>query len=571
MHTAVTVVRYANLALYVALGIASWRAWHRRRSTAAGWSAATFGLFGGTVALLTFVPGSTDQPLWEWLVKVGLAGLVLFPYFLYRFMAAFDPPGRGLERFAFLFTAALVVWTLALPNIPREGEPRGVTFEAFVLAFLIHWTTFSSIAAYRLWRAGRGQPSVARLRMRLLALGSIGLTLALLISGPGVGGEGLRLAIQLLSFASALLFFLALVTPAFLRTLWRRPEQERLREAVAGLMGAGTRAEIADALLPHVTALVGARGSALVGRGGETIGTHGVAGAATPPSRIELPSGELVVWTSPLTPFFGREEIDLLGSLGVLLALALERAGTLEREREATQRLRELNELKDTFLSAVSHELRTPLTAILGFSLTLEERWPDLRRDQVRELTSQLVVAARRLERMLSDLLDLDRLSRGVLEPRLEQVDVAAVVERTLADMELEGSEPVVETQTAVAPVDVAKLERIVENLVYNAHRHTPDGTRVWVHVSSVVGGVEVVVADDGPGVPQELRRRIFEPFERGSSSDPTTGTGIGLSLVARFAALHGGRVWVDDRPGGGAAFHVLLPQETAREPVTVY
>jgi two-component system sensor histidine kinase KdpD len=278
-------------------------------------------------------------------------------------------------------------------------------------------------------------------------------------------------------------------------------------------------------------------------------------------------SGELLLWTSPLTPFFGREEMEMLRSTTVLLALALERADTLERERRASERLRELNELKDTFLSAVSHELRTPLTAILGFAMTLEQRFDELAPDRARGLARELVTAAERLEGMLADLLDLDRLRRGVLEPRLEEVDVAALAQRTVEAMTLD-RRPIVEAEPAVAAVDVAKVERIIENLVYNAYKHTPPGTRVWLSVKALDDGVQLTVADEGPGVPEELRQRIFEPFERGDLAH-APGSGIGLSLVTRFAALHRGRSWVEERVGGGAAFHVFLPQNSP--PVTAH
>ena len=112
-----------------------------------------------------------------------------------------------------------------------------------------------------------------------------------------------------------------------------------------------------------------------------------------------------------------------------------------------------------------------------------------------------------------------------------------------------------------VADVDPAKLERIVENLVANAARHTPPDRTIWVAVREEAGGVLLAVEDDGPVVPPELRDAIFEPFRQGPTATPhTPGTGIGLSLVARFAELHGGRAWVAERAGGGASFRVWLP-----------
>jgi signal transduction histidine kinase len=110
--------------------------------------------------------------------------------------------------------------------------------------------------------------------------------------------------------------------------------------------------------------------------------------------------------------------------------------------------------------------------------------------------------------------------------------------------------------------LDAAKVERIVENLVANAVRHTPEGSSLWVRVQRSDDGVTIVVEDEGPGVPPDLREAVFEPFRQGPAKESvhSPGVGVGLSLVARFAELHGGRAWVEERPGGGASFRVFLP-----------
>jgi len=109
--------------------------------------------------------------------------------------------------------------------------------------------------------------------------------------------------------------------------------------------------------------------------------------------------------------------------------------------------------------------------------------------------------------------------------------------------------------------VDAPKVEQIMKKLVVNAARHTAAGTTIWVGVQPQDGGVLLLVEDEGPGVPAQLRERIFQPFHKGRNiADHPPGSGIGLALVAQFASLHGGRAWVQDRPGGGASFRVFLP-----------
>jgi PAS domain S-box-containing protein len=233
------------------------------------------------------------------------------------------------------------------------------------------------------------------------------------------------------------------------------------------------------------------------------------------------------------------------------------------REREATQRLRALDDMKNTFLEAVSHDLRTPLTSILGSALTLEHAGRALPSEDSMDLVHRIAANARKLERLLSDLLDLDRLQRGIIAPQRRPTDIAELVRETIDGSDLlHGRSVELDVTSLVISVDAAKVERIVENLVANAARHTPAGSRLWVRVRPEDHGALIVVEDEGPGVPDELREAIFEPFRQaphnGASHSP--GVGVGLSLVARFAELHGGRAWVEARPEGGASFRVYLP-----------
>jgi PAS domain S-box-containing protein len=229
------------------------------------------------------------------------------------------------------------------------------------------------------------------------------------------------------------------------------------------------------------------------------------------------------------------------------------------RERDAAERLRALDEMKNTFLAAVSHELRSPLTSILGLSLTLEQQ--KLSAADRRDLTRRVAQNARKLDRLLKDLLDIDRLSRGNVTPQLRTTDLGALVRGTVDSLELGDRRVVVDTDSVRVPVDAPKVERIVENLVMNAVRHTGPESAVTVRVWPGGGGAFLAVEDDGPGVPPDLETEIFEPFRQGpTASSHSPGTGIGLSLVAMFTELHGGRAWVEEREGGGASFRVFLP-----------
>jgi PAS domain S-box-containing protein len=231
----------------------------------------------------------------------------------------------------------------------------------------------------------------------------------------------------------------------------------------------------------------------------------------------------------------------------------------LQREQDAAEELRALEELRNRFLTAVAGELRTPLTAVLGYSLTLARKDMELSSDDREDIAQRLAASARRLEKLLADLLDVDRLARGVLEAALTPINLGDLVRRVVAEIDVGSRAVTVEVDPVVASVDGVKVERILENLLLNVARHTPPDTHVWVGLRQTGEGVLLTVDDDGPGVADESKQEIFRAFEGVANTGALPGTGIGLALVAGFAELHGGRAWVEDRPGGGASFRALL------------
>lgn len=230
-------------------------------------------------------------------------------------------------------------------------------------------------------------------------------------------------------------------------------------------------------------------------------------------------------------------------------------------QREATRRLAALDALKDTLLTAVSHELRTPLAAIVGTSLTLERAAGQLSEEVTADLLRGLSTSARKLDRLLTNLLDLEQLSWGEIPLDRRPFDIAALLHRVAARWRSDNPWPQVCATSATVWLDPDKVERIVEELLANTARHTPPSTPVWVRANRQGTGLLLAVEDAGPGVPSELRASVFERFRHGDTAPSyAPGLGIGLSLVLRLAELHGGTAWVQDRPGGGASFQVTLP-----------
>jgi PAS domain S-box-containing protein len=262
-------------------------------------------------------------------------------------------------------------------------------------------------------------------------------------------------------------------------------------------------------------------------------------------------AGQLVYWQGLLVDVTEQQRAEELQH-------------ALDAERGHAERLRAEDELKTTFLQAVAHDIRTPLAAILGLAVTLERDDLSLGAGESRDLAHRIAQNARRVDGMVADILDLERLQRGVAELSFQPVDLGALVRSMASDPDLVGDRPLtVDVAPATVEADGEVLARIVDNLLANALKHTPPPSHIWVRLVPRPGEVELIVEDDGPGVPDEEKDRVFEPFLQGPGA--TTGSGVGLALVARFAELHGGRAWVEDRAGGGASFHVTVARAAER------
>jgi two-component system sensor histidine kinase KdpD len=258
---------------------------------------------------------------------------------------------------------------------------------------------------------------------------------------------------------------------------------------------------------------------------------------------------------------------DLLETFARQLALSVER----EHLREAGEReklLAESDKLHRVLLDSVSHELRTPLAVITG-SL---ENLPASDAALETSLVSEARLAARRLNRLVGNLLDQTRLESGALKPRLDWCDARDLVNAAIEGVRdaLAGYplEVVVPDEMPPVRADFALMEQSLANLLLNAVRHTPAGTPVFLTAGLERGGQRVffTVADRGPGFPLAMRERLFKKFERGDAAR-AGGLGLGLSIVRGFAVAQGGEIVVGENPGGGAVFTIYLPHRPAQTP----
>jgi len=574
LRFAVEILRYVSLVAYVVLALVTINQWRRQRDRAAAWAALGFGTLGLVVVLGQIVPKHPSGFLENFLQRLDIALLLLFPYLLHRFTTVFRTATSGLERALGLMTLVMVVWTFALPHIPEQGEPRSAGFIAYLVAFLIHWTVLSSVAATRLWRAGRGQPSVARKRMRLLALSAALLTIAIFAAAATSRSYSVpSLISNVLAIASALGFLLALAPPAIVRLIWRRPSQARVQDAIQDLVTLSrSQQEVADRVLAPMAEIVGARALCLRNDEGLAVGSYGLPEGADEPEaadaqifEVEIPAGSLTVWASPYAPFFGREELRMLETVGALTGLALDRVRLFQHEHEARLALERADEIKTNFIALASHELRTPVTTILGLATTLNQRGDELVDRQRHELRATLERQADRMARLVEQLLDLSRLDADAIAINPEQINlreriediVASVAADRLADVQI-GVDPELE-----APADPGALDRIVGNLVANALRY--GSPPVQVNAIHSDRHLRVFVEDRGDGVPPQFVPELFERFTRGSRTR-VGGAGLGLAIARSYARAHDGDLVYEDAEPHGARFQLVLPVKNGGE-----
>jgi signal transduction histidine kinase len=262
---------------------------------------------------------------------------------------------------------------------------------------------------------------------------------------------------------------------------------------------------------------------------------------------------------------FSPEEIELVALLGRLVATAVQNIRAYEAERTTADELRRLSALRADFVSLVSHELRSPMAAVIGAARTLQERWRELTADQRQAFLELIGDETSRLADLIGDVLDTSRIEAGTFSFSFSDVDLAELLRDVVAAADLAQDEVRVtaEVNGTLPRVrgDRDRLHQIVQNLVDNAVKYSPAGAEVRVTAGTDDGYVRVAVSDDGPGIPLDDQKLIFDKFGRATvEGGAKPGTGLGLFIARSIAEAHGGSLDVDSAPAHGSVFTLELP-----------
>lgn len=295
--------------------------------------------------------------------------------------------------------------------------------------------------------------------------------------------------------------------------------------------------------------------------------------------QIAAPGGAPRAWRFLVLPAGEEERVLIAAPLGAsadegaserwsaahdaLAGVARELSRRVRQVEHARSELQRGSASRDHFVAALSHELRTPLNALLFLAAQMDRKADTATPADVRREAQQLRRIVGRMSRLVEDLLAAARLESGTLVLHVERVSLAELASEALESLEAAARNQGVALELTASPEtelegDRMMLAQVLSNLVENAVRHAPQGSVVEVALAGTPGAVRCAVRDRGPGVPPQDRHAIFERFTQGARPG---GAGLGLYLADQFVALHGGRIWVEDRLGGGAEFVFEIPR----------
>ncbi|MEU6201849.1 sensor histidine kinase KdpD [Streptomyces sp. NPDC047061] len=355
----------------------------------------------------------------------------------------------------------------------------------------------------------------------------------------------------------------------------RTHQAARLRaesEILSYLAGNVLRGETSlEALLERVRETFGMDSVALLERTDETApwtcaGSVGPQPAEHPEEAdVDVPVGDHMALSlrGRVLPASDRR---VLAAFAAQAAVVLDRQ-RLQREADRAKELAEGNRIRTALLAAVSHDLRTPLAGIKAAVTSLRSDDVEWSEEDRTELLQAIEEGADRLDLLVGNLLDMSRLQTGTVTPIIRETDLDEVVPMALGGVPEDSVELDIPETLPMVHVDRGLLERAVANVVENAVKYSPPGEKVLVSASAIADRVEVRVVDRGPGVPDEAKDRIFEPFQRYGDSPRGAGVGLGLAVARGFTEAVGGTLHAEDTPGGGLTMVLAVPTAPERLP----
>ncbi|HYM50698.1 MAG TPA: ATP-binding protein [Candidatus Limnocylindrales bacterium] len=602
---AVALLGLATTAMFVAIAALTIRDWLATKDVSRMYLALAIGSLAAVSIL-----GQAAQVLGPWFAGLDSAlTIVIFlgsGLALLLFRDSVIPLPRRTRRLVIGVVAGTALLNLVIQLAASRTAPRPLLLLGEV-AFVVVWSGCVGEPSLRLWLASRPRTAVQRSRMRALSLGYLGIV-AILLSAVFAGSFGstpaVRIAIALATLAIVPLLYAGFVPPTWLRRVWRHSEEGKFRQATHDIvLFAADRATFAARALDWAVRLSGAD-AGFFRSAGTIIATQGMTAEAammlaprvataaahqvlplggTPPrsaivAQLAGANAAIVLVGGPFTPIFGTDEEAWLRHYAALVSTGLDRVRlveelngvnvelekTVKAVTEQTRQLEAANQELEAFSYSVSHDLRAPLRAISGYTGILLEEYSGALPEEGLGFLKRVKDNSDHMGRLIDDLLAFSRLGRQAVRP--QRLRTRAVVDRALAQL---GPQDGRQVEVVIGDLpdcesDPGLLEQVFVNLLSNAFKYSRrrDDARIEVGAFDAATGSEgpvFFVRDNGAGFDMRYVDKLFGVFQRLHRSQDYEGTGVGLAIVKRIVARHGGRVWAEAKVGEGATFYFTL------------
>ncbi|HZK73606.1 MAG TPA: HAMP domain-containing sensor histidine kinase [Clostridia bacterium] len=587
MANLLLILERATQAAFLLLALAALIDWIRHRDRRRGQLALAFGSLAALIVIAsTLGLAGAFNPV---LTDVALVVFLLSGYALLMFRDSFIPLSSATRRAVPIAIAAVAVLGMVAQLQPDPQQRHGPLQAVALIAVMVTWSLCVLEPIVRLWLSSINRPSVESARLRALSFGYAALAAEVIVgtlAGSAVRQPNFALATAVVTLAIVPLLVVSFSPPAWLRWLWRQPEEDAFRNALHDLLlFSPDRGVLADRALGWAMRLVGGAGAFIVDSDGSILAAQMMtleeaqsvaAGSAVAPpkvldrvssravSRLTVPlhlqkgEGAMIILSGAFTPMFGDDEVLRLQQYAGSITAGLDRV--LLNERVAS-----LEKVKTEFLNVASHELRGPMTVIKGYLTMLEAGSIGDLSAQTRSVLNLLITKSDEVTWMLDQMVEVARLEEGRLALHKLPSDLVQLTELAVEGVSQLLSKHVLSVETPPRPiqadVDPDRFQIVVRNLLSNAAKYSPEGARIGVRVSSN-GVAKVAVTDEGFGIAFEDQARLFTRFARIETKATVgiAGTGLGLWLSREIARMHDGDLTVESTAGRGSTFTFQVP-----------
>jgi signal transduction histidine kinase len=578
------VLQLAVALAFGALAVRSTASWIRQTDRRHGYLALALGSLALVILISPLLGGGGPEA--QVLTDLSLILFLASGYALLMFRDSFVPFSSRTRRIVAAVIGLVAVFGIVV-QVPAEPQRAHAPLQVIALiAVLVVWSLCILEPIVRFWQSARGRHSVEAARLRALSGGYAGILLVVIIGTIGSGvGPGWTLLTDLITLAVLPILYVSFAPPAWLRRMWREPEEGQFRSGLHDLLlYSPDRATLAGRALSWAQRLVGGEGAFVVDSDGSVLAARGLEPAQAAeivsehdflsavkqgqepwrkehmlvvPLDLQLGRGAIIIISGRLTPIFGDDELSRLVLYASSISAGLDRVAL-------SSRIHALERAKSDFLNVASHELRGPMTIIKGYLTMLEAGSLGELSPKASSVLPLLISKSDEINWMLEQMVEASRLEEGRLELNKKRGDIVEITDMAIdgVSMLLRGHDVRLDepAEPLLAEIDPDRFQMVVRNLLSNAAKYSPAGTDILVRINRDDGMAAISVIDQGVGISEEDQANLFTRFGRIPTSQHVQGTGLGLWLSREIARMHDGDLTVQSAAGTGSTFVLKVP-----------